>query len=158
MFSGLRRGVTSFGFAVAFGLAACGGGGSGTTPPPADAPTVALQIQPIKVFRFTWTDVSDATEYRLQEDADSASGYTQVATIATGVGRYDLVVSLHNPTWLDFSESFPLITEISHTIYNYYNPTAPIETDREPFIVPVDDCKVAGSPIIDELTSGSFTN
>lgn len=73
-------------------------------------------------------------------------------------GDYDLVVSLHNPTWLDFSESFPLITEISHTIYNYYNPTAPIETDREPFIVPVDDCKVAGSPIIDELTSGSFTN
>jgi hypothetical protein len=71
-------------------------------------------------------------------------------------GDYVLVVALHNPTWLDFSESFPLITEISRTVYNYFNPTAPAETDREPNIVNVEDCNIAGTPIIDELTSINF--
>lgn len=71
-------------------------------------------------------------------------------------GDYVLVVALHNPTWLDFSESFPLITEISRTVYNYFNPTAPAETDREPYIVNVEDCKVAGTSIIDDLTSLNF--
>jgi uncharacterized protein YraI len=71
-------------------------------------------------------------------------------------GDYVLVVALHNPTWLDFSESFPLITEISHTVYNYFNPTAPVDKDRDPYIVNVEDCKVAGTPIIDELTSVNY--
>jgi hypothetical protein len=71
-------------------------------------------------------------------------------------GDYVLVVALHNPTWLDFSESFPLITEISRAVYNYFNPTAPVETDREPYIVNVEDCKVAGTSIIDDLTSLNF--
>lgn len=76
--------------------------------------------------------------------------------VFTPGGDYVLVVALHNPTWLDFSESFPLITELSRTIYNYYNPASPSLTDREPYIVPVDDCQVAGSPIVDELTSYQF--
>ena len=71
-------------------------------------------------------------------------------------GDYVLVVALHNPTWLDFSESFPLITEISRTVYNYFNPDAPMETDRDPYIVEVDKCKVAGTPILDELTSVNY--
>lgn len=73
--------------------------------------------------------------------------------VFTPGGDYVLVVTLHNPDWLDFSESFPLISEISRTVYNYFNPTAPMETDREPYIVPVQDCQIAGTPIIDELTS-----
>jgi hypothetical protein len=73
--------------------------------------------------------------------------------VFTPGGDYVFVVALHNPTWLDFSESFPLITEMSRTIYNYYNPTAPVLTDRQPYIVPVEDCKVAGTPIVDELMS-----
>jgi hypothetical protein len=68
-------------------------------------------------------------------------------------GDYVLVVALHNPVWLDFSESFPLITNISQTVYNYFNPTAPVETSREPNIIQVEDCNVASMPIIDELTS-----
>jgi hypothetical protein len=71
-------------------------------------------------------------------------------------GDYVLVVALHNPTWLDFGESFPLITEISRTVYNFYNPDAPAETDREPYIVPVEECKVAGTPILEELTSVNY--
>jgi len=71
-------------------------------------------------------------------------------------GDYVLVVALHNPTWLDFSESFPLITEISRTVYNYFNPAAPAATEREPNIVEVSDCNIAGSPIIDALTSVNY--
>jgi hypothetical protein len=72
-------------------------------------------------------------------------------------GDYVLVVALHNPTWLDFSESFPLITGISRTVYNYFNPDAPAETDREPNIIEVSQCNVASMPIIDELTSMNFS-
>ena len=73
--------------------------------------------------------------------------------VFTPGGDFALVVALHNPTWLDFSESFPLITEISRTIYNYYNPATPVVTDRVPYIVPVEDCKVVGSAIVNELIS-----
>ncbi len=73
-------------------------------------------------------------------------------------GDYALVVTLHNPTWLDFSESFPLITDISRTVYNYFNPNEPLQQGREPFIVPVQECQVAGMPIINELTSYEFQN
>jgi hypothetical protein len=66
------------------------------------------------------------------------------------------VVALHNPVWLDFSESFPLIAEMSRTIYNYFNPTAPLAAPRTPNIIEVSQCQVAGTPIIDELTSYSF--
>lgn len=73
--------------------------------------------------------------------------------VFTPGGDYVFVVALHNPTWLDFSESFPLITELSQTIYNYYNPVAPITAPRDPFIVEVQDCQIAGTPIVDALMS-----
>jgi hypothetical protein len=72
-------------------------------------------------------------------------------------GDYALVVALHNPTWLDFGESFPLITEISRRIYNYFNPTTPFTTARDPLIVETAQCQIAGTPIIDELMSFTFS-
>ncbi len=75
--------------------------------------------------------------------------------VFTPGGDFVLVVALHNPDWLDFGESFPLITQIAHTVYNYYNPEHPVTTDRTPYIVPVDDCKVEGSAIVNELASGN---
>ena len=81
-------------------LAACGSGGEDTPPPPA-APVVALQVQPVKTFSFTWADVTGASEYRLLEDADTTdaeAGYEQVASVAAGVGRHDHVVALHRRT------------------------------------------------------------
>lgn len=71
--------------------------------------------------------------------------------VFTPGGDYAMVVALHNPTWLESAESFPLITDISRTIYNYFNPTAPMTSQRESYIVPVGECRVAGTPIIDEL-------
>lgn len=56
---------------------------------------LALTPVSIKTFRFTWTDVGPGpTEYRLLEDPDGLSGYTEVASIAPGIGGYDLDVFL----------------------------------------------------------------
>lgn len=48
----------------------------------------------IKVFRFTWPDIPGRTEYRLLEDPDGSSEYTQIASIAPGVQSYDHEVFL----------------------------------------------------------------
>jgi uncharacterized protein YraI len=86
----------------------------------------------------------------------TADTHGDAGIVFTPGGNYVLVVALHNPVWLDFGESFPLITGISRTIYNYYNPDAPMETDREPYIVETAECNVMGTPILDELTSMNF--
>ncbi len=55
-----------------------------------------LSYQAIKKFRFTWTDIPGATHYRLLEDPDGNSGYTQVgADIPQGTQVYDHTVSLY---------------------------------------------------------------
>lgn len=90
---------------VALVLGACGGGSSGgdpvttgaTTTNPVtapDMPTLAPTAQSIKAFRFTWTDVSNETEYRLLESPDGTSAYTKVATIAADSTSRDLQVFL----------------------------------------------------------------
>jgi uncharacterized protein YraI/beta-lactamase class A len=72
--------------------------------------------------------------------------------VFTPGGDYVLVAALHNPTWLDFSESFPVMGEISRAVYNYYNPTAPLAEIRQE-VVP-DTCDLFGDPLIDELAAG----
>ncbi len=84
---------------MVLGLAACGGGGGGGNDAPAgnnvtgvggagdesmplsvtppDAPTPSLEYG-IKTLRFSWPAVEGATHYRLYENADGASGYSQV--------------------------------------------------------------------------------
>lgn len=74
--------------------------------------------------------------------------------VFTPGGSYVLVMALYNPTWLDFSESFPLMAEISRAVYNYYNPDAPMpEIERKD--VPA-ECNLLGNPLIEELMSGNF--
>lgn len=75
--------------------------------------------------------------------------------VFTPGGNYVLVMALYNPTWLDFSESFPLIAEVSRTVYNYYNPDAPMpEIERKE--VP-EECNLLGNPIIEQMMSGTFS-
>jgi hypothetical protein len=83
----------------------------------------------------------------------TADTHGNAGIVFTPGGNYVLVVALHKPTWLDFGESFPLITEISRTVYNYYNPTAPMKAARQPYIVETNQCKVVGTPILDALIS-----
>ncbi len=80
---------------IAFVLTACGGGGggggggTGVSPPPPPPPTAAapaaaasptLAFAATKTFVFTWTDVVDATHYKLLENPDSSSGFVQVGS------------------------------------------------------------------------------
>ncbi len=90
----LYRGYAEVFISVAPPATSCtsGGGGNATTLPA--EPTLKVQVQLVKVFRFSWADVPGATEYRLLEDPDSASGYRQVASIAPGVCSHELQVSL----------------------------------------------------------------
>ncbi len=76
-----------------------GGGGSGdggtedrTTAPP--APTATLTPEATKTFAFSWSDVSGETEYRLLENADGLSGYSEVAVIPADSSEHNLTVSL----------------------------------------------------------------
>ena len=69
----LRIGFTLF---VSIVLTACGG--STTTVAPATAATLSMSFTPTKAFHFTWTDVSDATYYKLKEAITGGSGYTSV--------------------------------------------------------------------------------
>lgn len=69
----LRIGLTVF---VSIVLTACGG--STATLTPATAATLSMSFTPTKTFRFTWTDVSDATYYKLKEAITVGSGYTSV--------------------------------------------------------------------------------
>jgi len=78
-------------------LVACssgGGGSSDTTKAAPDAPSLSLTPTAIKTFRFSWTDVSGETKYRLLEDPDGSSGYTEVASIAADATGHDLEVFL----------------------------------------------------------------
>ncbi|HEY7886497.1 MAG TPA: histidine kinase [Cellvibrionaceae bacterium] len=61
-------------------------------PPP--EPSLSLTPQSIKTFAFSWADVHSETEYRLLENADGSSGYTEVATIAADIIHYDHKVLL----------------------------------------------------------------
>jgi hypothetical protein len=86
----------------------------------------------------------------------TADTHGDAGIVFTPGGNYVLVVALRNPVWLDFGESFPLITEISRTVYNYYNPDALMPEARDPYIVEAAECNVLGLPILDTLTSVNY--
>ncbi len=65
-------------------------------PPPEVAAVPTWSAQAIKTFSFTWTDVSDATHYKLLANADGASEFVQVGEdIAAGDQSVDLIVPLY---------------------------------------------------------------
>lgn len=78
-------------------LTGCGGGGGGAASSSGfSAAQASLSFEAVKTFRFTWTDVADATHYQLFENADGSSGFTQVSgDIAPGEEEYDHTVPLY---------------------------------------------------------------
>ncbi|MFT5657999.1 MAG: hypothetical protein ACI9KN_001278 [Gammaproteobacteria bacterium] len=86
-----------------FVLISCGGGGGGSaagtnsaTSPPVSSTEVSGINSDIKTFKFSWADVSDASFYRLFENPDLISGFSQVSgDIASGVGTFSHTVPLH---------------------------------------------------------------
>jgi len=83
-------------------LSACGGGGGGSAPvapvaPP--APTLNLNFA-LKQLQFSWTAVSDAMTYRLFENPDGVSGYTQVgADMPATATTKTLDIAVHRHNW-----------------------------------------------------------
>jgi hypothetical protein len=84
-------------------LVACGGGGSSAPVPPVvqpppvapAAPDVAVEVG-LKQVIFSWAAVSGATHYRLLENPDGHSGFTQVgADIPAGTLSVNLTISIH---------------------------------------------------------------
>jgi uncharacterized protein YraI/beta-lactamase class A len=74
-------------------------------------------------------------------------------------GDYIFAVALHNPEWLNFGESAPLIEEMSRTVYNYFNPDAPLPATRViEGLGDVNDCinSLLVSPVIPDLMSATF--
>jgi len=64
--------------------------------PPVTAASPSLAFTQTKVFRFTWNDVSDASFYRVLENTDGTSGFSQVSgDVAQGTESFDLIVPLH---------------------------------------------------------------
>jgi uncharacterized protein YraI len=73
------------------------------------------------------------------------------AVFFTPGGDYVIVMMLHQPTWLNYSESLPVIAEVSRRVYNYYNPDAPQPVVRDGFIPEADTCNFANTPLILDL-------
>jgi hypothetical protein len=83
------------------------------------------------------------------------------AVVFSPGGTYILVVVLHNPVWLEFSESEPLIEEMSRTVYNYFNPDAPMAEVRASDPAAAGDVATCnqnlfGSQIIDDLMAAEY--
>ncbi len=88
-----RHWVGLIGLLLVFILSGCNSSGGGVAPP-ADAPVLSLTPQAIKTFRFSWDDGDGETEYRLLEDPDGISGYTEIASLAADTETHDHVVFL----------------------------------------------------------------
>ena len=84
----------------AFLLSGCGGGSAAPTVAPTVVPKVAavpiLSYTPVKGFKFDWTDVSDASLYKILENKNGVSGFSKIGNdIAQGVGTTTQIVPLH---------------------------------------------------------------
>ncbi len=73
------------------------------------------------------------------------------ATFFTPGGDYVIVMTLFQPTWLNFQESLPVIAEVSRTVYNFYNPENPMPAIRDGFIPEAGTCNFAGTPLVADL-------
>lgn len=79
---------------IILALTACGGGGS--SPAPFAAAQATLNYNGTKRFDFTWTDEEGVDFYRVLENQDSSSGFTQIgADIPAGIETLSLNTPLY---------------------------------------------------------------
>jgi beta-lactamase class A/uncharacterized protein YraI len=84
--------------------------------------------------------------------------HSNAAVFFTPGGDYVMVMAVHQPSWLDFSESLPMIAEASRMVYNYFNPTAPMSTVREGFIPETNSCNYTNSQLSLDLRQPIWDN
>lgn len=80
-----------------------------------------------------------------------ADTHSNAAIFFTPNRDYVMVAIMHQPGWLNFTESLPIIAESSRQVYNYYNPQAPQLAVREGFIPEAPTCNFANTPLILDL-------
>jgi len=83
----------------AFALTACGGGGNAeeTTGSKPASPTLTVSVA-TKQLNFAWAAVDGATHYRLFENPNGVSGFTQRGGELTGTGT-TLTIAVHRHDW-----------------------------------------------------------
>jgi len=60
------------------------------------APSLNLDYRAVKLFNFSWADVSGETSYKLLEDEDGSGDYEEIANIPANTSSYELEVFLPN--------------------------------------------------------------
>lgn len=80
-----------------------------------------------------------------------ADTHSNAAVIFTPNRDYVMVAMMHQPNWLNFQESLPIIAESSRLVYNTYNPQAPLSAVREGFIPDAPTCNFANTPLVLDL-------
>ncbi|HVU14812.1 MAG TPA: serine hydrolase [Phototrophicaceae bacterium] len=106
------------------------------------------------IFNFIEAGVPDGTRVAHKHGwIDDTHG--DAGIVFTPGGDYILVMALHNPTWLDFSDSGAVISESARDVYNFLNPTAQLD---EVHSGTVPDCNLLGNPAINDLLSPTFGN
>ncbi len=105
---GFDRGRVAAALLLIATLCGCGGGGASNPSPspspspqnPPTAPTLIASAD-IKQLKFTWASATGATNYRLLQNPDGASGFTQVgADIAATVTSANVDVAVHRHDWV----------------------------------------------------------
>jgi len=82
------------------------------------------------------------------------------AVVFSPGGTYIIAMVLHNPIWLEFSESAPLIEEASRLVYNYFNPDVPlseVRVDTSVGDLAACNASLLGSPAVEMLLRGDST-
>lgn len=70
--------------------------------------------------------------------------------------NYVIAMIYHERTsWLNYEQSFPVLEEISRTVWNYFNPSAAIPSTT-PKDVP-ETCNIFAEPVIPDLLGGDIT-
>lgn len=64
-------------------------------------------------------------------------------------GAYIFIMLLRNPVYLEFADSEAVIEESAREVYNYFNPTQPLEAVRPPDVS--GECNLLASPVISEM-------
>jgi uncharacterized protein YraI len=75
------------------------------------------------------------------------------AYVSTPGGDYILVVMLHNKTWLNYENSFPVIAEISRMTYNAYNPARLLDKTHTQ---PVPECSAIPPDVLAVLQASNL--
>ena len=80
-----------------------------------------------------------------------ADTHSNAALFYTPGGDYVLVLLLHQPQWLNFQQSLPLMAEVSRLVHNFYNPDDPLEAIRAGHIPEAGSCNFTADPLIEEV-------